>query len=94
VKIHILKKINFFNIIKSYFCFKDKKINLINMCNNLVMKDLRVERILGRLYELEKLYNLLSKEELSKLNFYIDKKISRIFYYINGIYLDEKKRIR
>jgi hypothetical protein len=92
VKIHILKKINFFNIIKSYFCFKDKKSNLINMCNNFVMRDLRVERILGRLYELEKLFNLLSKEELSKLNLYIDKKFSRISYYINGIYIEEKKK--
>ena len=94
VKINILKKINFFNIIKSYFCCKDKKTNLINMCNNLVMKDLRVERVLGRLYELEKIFNLLSKEELSKLNFYIDEQFSRISYYINGIYIDEKKRIR
>ena len=92
VKIHILKKINFFNIIKSYFCFKDKKTNLINMCNNFVMRDLRIERILGRLYELEKLFNLLSKEEFSKLNLYIDKKFSRIYYYINGIYIEEKKK--
>ena len=92
VKIHILKKINFFNIIKSYFCFKDKKTNLINICNNFVMRDLRVERILGRLYELEKIFNLLSKEELSKLNLYIDKKFSRISYYINGIYIEEKKK--
>ena len=92
VKINILKKINFYNIIKSYFCCKDKKTNLINMCNNFVMLDLCVERILGRLYELEKIFNLLSKEELSKLNFYIDKKFSRISYYINGIYIDEKKK--
>ena len=91
-KIYILKKINFFNIIKSYFCFKDKKTNLINMCNIFVMKDLCVERILGRLYELEKIFNLLSKEELSKLNLYIDKKFSKISYYINGIYVDEKKK--
>ena len=56
------------------------------------MRDLRVERILGRLYELEKLFNLLSKEELSKLNLYIDKKFSRISYYINGIYIEEKKK--
>ena len=92
VKIDILKKINFFNIIESYFCFKNKKVNLINMCNNFVMKDLCVERILVRIYELEKIFSLLSKEELSKLNLYIDKKISRITYYINGIYIDEKKK--
>jgi len=92
VKIHIFKKINFFKIIKSYFCFKDKQTNLINICNNLVKKDLCIERILGRLYELEKIFNLLSKEELLKLNLYIDKKFSKISYYINGIYIDEKKK--
>ena len=56
------------------------------------MKDLCIERMLGLSYELEKIFNLLSKEELSKLNFYIDKNFSRISYYINEIYIDEKKK--
>jgi len=92
MKIHILKKLNICEIIKSYFCFKDKKCNLINICNDIVMKDLCIERLLGRLYELEKIFNLLSKEELAKLNFYIDKNFSKITYYINEIYKDEKKK--
>ena len=92
MKTIILKKINFFDIIKSYFCFKDKKSNLTNICNNFVMKDLCVERILGRLYELEKIFNLLSKEELSKLNTFINKKFSKISYYINEIYIEIKKK--
>ena len=89
---HVLKKINFFNVIKSYFCFKDKKSNFINICNNFVMKDLCVDRILGRLYELEKILNLLSKEERWKLNSFIDKKFSKISNYINEIYIELKKK--
>ena len=89
---HILKKINFFDIIKSYFCFKDKKSNFINICNNFIMKDLCVDRILGRLYELEKILNLLSKEERLKLNSFIDKKFSKISNYINEIYIELKKK--
>ena len=89
---HILKKINFFDIIKSYFCFKDKNSNFINICNNFVKKDLCVEIILGRLYELEKIFNLLSKEERSKLNLFIDKKFSKLSNYINEIYIELKKK--
>ena len=55
------------------------------------MKDLCVERILGRLYELEKIFNLLSKEELSKLNLYTDKKYSKVSKIINEIYIEIMK---
>jgi len=90
--IHFLKKINIYDIIKSYFCFKDKKKNIINICNNFVMKDLCVERILERLYKLETIFNLLSKKELSKLKLYMDRKFSKISFYINEIYIEEKKK--
>jgi hypothetical protein len=56
------------------------------------MKDLCVERILGRLYELEKIFNLLSKEELSKLNLFTDKKFCKISNYINEIYIEIMKK--
>jgi len=91
MKIQILKRINLCDIIKSYFWSKDKKSNLINICNNFVMKDLCVESILGRLYKLEKIFNLLSKEELSKLNLYTDKKFSKISKNINEIYIEIMK---
>ena len=55
------------------------------------MKDLCVESILGRLYKLEKIFNLLSKEELSKLNLYTDKKFSKISKNINEIYIEIMK---
>ena len=74
-----MKKLNFINIMKSFFCFKGKKIKLINLCDGVVKKDICVERILKRLYRLENNYNLIiqksSNESNSKDNFSKIKKI-------------------
>jgi len=48
-------KLNYFHILKSYFCFKDKKTEMINLCNNIIREDMCIERILERFYKLEKL---------------------------------------
>ena len=37
-----MKKLNLWNIIRSFFCKKDKKLKLINLCDDLVNKDLFV----------------------------------------------------
>ena len=58
-----LKKINYFNILVSYLCFKDKKSEIINLCDDIVTEDLCVERILKRLYNLERFYSDLSLNE-------------------------------
>ena len=92
MKITIMKKINFFDIIKSYFYHKSKKLELINYCDNFVMEDLCVERILGRLYELEKIFNLLSTKKLSKLNSHLNEKLGKIYNSINEIYREERKK--
>ena len=57
--IDVMKNLNFINIMKSFFCFKDKKMRLINLCNDIVQKDICIERILKRLYTLENNYNLI-----------------------------------
>ena len=36
----ILKQINYFHIIKSYFCFKDEKIETINLCHNIINEEI------------------------------------------------------
>ena len=56
------------------------------------MEDLCIESILGRLYELEKLFTLLSREQLSKLNSDINYKFVKICDYINEIYSGIKKK--
>ena len=59
----ILKKINYFHIIKSFFCFKDKRTKLIDLCHDIITEDMSVERILKRFYNLELLYQKFSNEE-------------------------------
>ena len=59
----LIKDINYFHIIKSYFCFKDKKTKMINLCHNIITKDICIERILERLYNLEK------SKEIIKYNY-------------------------
>ena len=69
--ISVMKYLNFINIIKSFFCFKDKKMKLINLCNDIVQKDICVERILKRLYSLENNYNLIiekNNDNTDKIN--------------------------
>ena len=67
--ISVMKNLNFINIMKSFFCFKDKKIKLINLCNDIVQKDICVERILKRLYTLENnYYNLIIEKNNDNTN--------------------------
>ena len=67
--ISVMKDLNFINILKSFFCFKDKKMRLINLCNNIVQKDICIERILKRLYALENnYYNLIFEKNNDNIN--------------------------
>ena len=58
-----LKKINYFHILISYLCFKTKKTEIINLCDDIVTEDLCVERILKRFYNLERLYSNFPSNE-------------------------------
>ena len=44
----IFKEINFLNILKSFLCFKDQKSQFIIFCDNIISKDISIERILER----------------------------------------------
>jgi len=90
----ILKKIYFQHIIKSFLCFKDKKSQFINFCYNIISKDMSIERILERFYNIEKINYYLSNEEKRKIKriknkkfLEIDKKIDEI----NGEIIKEEK---
>ena len=65
-----IEKVNYFHILKSYFCFKDKKTEMINLCNDIITEDMCIERILERFYNLEKLSHHYSgtKTEKIKIN--------------------------
>ena len=81
--INVMKNLNIINIMKSFFCYKERKLKLINLCNDIVYKDLCVERILKRLYTLENNYNLLLGED--KNIFYIDDDFWQINKFIKKI---------
>ena len=61
-----LKKINYFNIIKSYFCFKDEKSKIINLFHNIVNEDMSVEKIMERFYKFENAYIYFSNKQKKK----------------------------
>ena len=49
-KLNIFKNLKFIYIIKRYFCCKGRKMKLINLCENLINKEICVERILKRFF--------------------------------------------
>ena len=64
----LIKKINYFHILKSYFCFSDNKTKLINLYHNIIKEDMSVEKILERFYNLDNIFQYFNKEEIIKLN--------------------------
>ena len=90
--IKVMKNLDFINIIKSFFCFKDKKLKLINLCNDIINKDICIERILKRLYILEKEYNLLIEKDTNKS--FINNDISKIKNIIKKINNETNKQIK
>ena len=71
--------------LKSIFCNKDNKCKLINICNELVYEDTCIDKILKRLYKLEKKYKILSKTNIQ------NSKYQKVKYYISQIIIDDKK---
>ena len=90
--IQVMKNLNFINIIKSFLCFKDKKLKLINLCNDIVNKDICAERILKRLYILENEYNSLIERDRKKS--FIDNDISKVKNIIKRINKEANKQIK
>mgnify|MGYP003571359703 CR=1 FL=1 len=80
-----INNVNYFHILKSYFCFKDKKTEMINLCNDIITEDMCVERILERFYNLEKLSNHFSDSKLEKLSMNKNKRIKGTKKLINNI---------
>ena len=70
-----IEKVNYFHILKSYFCFKDKKTEMINLCNDIITEDMCIERILERFYNLEKLSHHYSGTKTEKIKINKNKKM-------------------
>ena len=87
----VFKKINFYHILKSYFCFKDKKSQLINICHSIIEEDLCIEKILERFYNFEKLCHFITSKEKRKIESLKIKRFKEIKQFIYKIN-DEIKR--
>ena len=79
----VLKHINYFHIIKSFLCFNDKRTNLINLCHNIIIEDMSIERILERFYNLENIYSSFPNEIQD--NFGNNNKLKEVNKYIEEI---------
>jgi len=64
---NVMKNLQVLDIIKSFFCFKDKKTKLINLSDDVINRDLCIEKILKRLYTLENFCNTFVEEDKAKL---------------------------
>ena len=91
----LLSELSFFDVLKSYFCFQDKKTKLVNLCNNIIIEDMCLEKILKRIYCLENINNYYSNEikraKLKKSKHKIQKKENRDKHEIDK---DEDRNIR
>ena len=81
--IYVMKKLKFINILKSFFCSKDKKLKLIELCDNIIQKEICIEKILKRIYILESIFNIIIEENRE---LYINNDISQIKEIISSIY--------
>ena len=90
----VLKKINYYHILKSYFCFKDTKTKLINLCHSIIEEDMSVEKILERFYNFEKLYSK-EKRKIENIKNKRFKEINQYIFKIIFIYkfLQKKSKI-
>ena len=66
---NVMRDLDFISIMKSFCCIRGKKLQIINLCNDIVNEDICIERILKRLYTLENNYKLIvEKSNESDLN--------------------------
>ena len=95
IKVHntTFNRINYFHILKSFLCFKDKKTKLINLCHKIITEDMCIETILERFLYLENIchYNLKERKEKSeflKKNNIRFKEIIKYLYTTDGLNKD------
>ena len=68
----IMKNLKINSIIKSFFCCEDKKTKIINLCEDIVKKDICIERILKRLYLIENEFDILKSKNFVEIENIID----------------------
>ena len=77
IKEKVLKKINLFNIIKSFF-FNGNKDKLISLCHDIIKNDMCIETILERFYNLNRIYNSIMDIEKNNLGLKNDQRFQKL----------------
>ena len=54
---------NYFDIIKSFFCCKNEKAKLINYYNDFISKEICLENILQKLNRLQNIFDMMNLED-------------------------------
>ena len=73
-----MSEIGFCVILKSYFCFKDKKTKLVNDYHNIIIEDMCLEKILKRIYSLENISNYYYLKKIKNKRFKMKKSKHKI----------------
>ena len=87
----ILKKINVFHIIKNFFCCNGLKDKLISLIHEIIKKDMSVETILERFYNLGRIYKAITDIEKYNLGLNKDSRFKEINSIIYDIILRMNK---
>ena len=69
---NIMKNIKINSVFKSFFCIKDTKTKIINLCEDIVKKDICIERILKRLYLIENEFDIFKSKNFIEVQNIID----------------------
>ena len=74
-----MEGLNFVHIIKSFFCCKDEKTEVITACHKYISEEICIEKILKKLHDFENKLDIASEnedlEELKKVIFKNNKKL-------------------
>lgn len=87
----VLNTINIFNIIKSFCCCNSNKDKLISLCHDIVIKDMCVETIVGKFYNLGRIYSSIIDIEKYNLGLNKEPKFIELNSIINSIHNQMKK---
>ena len=81
----VLKSINIYNILKSFIgnSYKDK---LINLCHDIIIDNMCIEKILEKFYNLGRIYKSILKEERYNLGLNKEQKFREINSIIYSLY--------
>ena len=61
--LNLINSLNYFDIIKSFFCCKDEKAKLINYSHDYISKELCLENILQKLNQLQNIFDLMNFDD-------------------------------